>query len=86
MPRSKRCRARFLSWLLVWAAFPKLVEDGTNGFLHHPDDLDGMAHSAIRLLTDEVLHRSAAAAARRAAQDKYCDSKIVPPMRRITRR
>jgi len=49
-----------------------------SGFLHAPDDLDGMARSAVRLLTDADLHRRAAAAARRAAQDRYCDSKIVP--------
>jgi len=57
---------------------PELVDDGVNGFLHDPGDLDGMARSALRLLTDEDLHRSASAAARRAAKDKYCDSKIVP--------
>jgi hypothetical protein len=37
-----------------------------------------MARSAIKLLKDPELHRRASAAARRAAQDKYCDSKIVP--------
>jgi L-malate glycosyltransferase len=57
---------------------PELVEDGVSGFLHAPEDLDGMARSAVRLLTDGELHRRAAAAARRAAQEKYCDSKIVP--------
>jgi L-malate glycosyltransferase len=57
---------------------PELVEDGVSGFLHDPDDLAGMARSAIKLLTDEALHRRAAEAARRAAQERYCDSKIVP--------
>jgi N-acetyl-alpha-D-glucosaminyl L-malate synthase BshA len=57
---------------------PELVDDGLSGFLHAPDDLDGMARSAVRLLTDTDLHHRAAAAARRAAQDRYCDSKIVP--------
>ncbi|OFW29542.1 MAG: N-acetyl-alpha-D-glucosaminyl L-malate synthase BshA [Acidobacteria bacterium RIFCSPLOWO2_02_FULL_65_29] len=57
---------------------PELVEDGVNGFLHDPDDLDGMAGSTIRLLTDATLHRRAAEAARRTAEDRYCDSKIVP--------
>lgn len=57
---------------------PELVDDGVSGFLHAHDDLDGMARSAVRLLTDADLHRRAAAAARRAAQDRYCDSKIVP--------
>jgi N-acetyl-alpha-D-glucosaminyl L-malate synthase BshA len=57
---------------------PELVEDGVSGFLHDPDDLAGMARSAVRLLTDEALHRRAAEAARRAARERYCDSKIVP--------
>jgi L-malate glycosyltransferase len=37
-----------------------------------------MARSAVRLLTDEALHHRAAEAARRAARERYCDSKIVP--------
>jgi L-malate glycosyltransferase len=57
---------------------PEVVEDGTSGFLHDLDDLDGMAGSIVRLLTDESLHRRAAAAARKIAQDRFCDSKIVP--------
>src|SRR5204863_1411627 len=31
---------------------PELIEDGVSGFLHPLDDLDGMAESALRLLTD----------------------------------
>jgi L-malate glycosyltransferase len=57
---------------------PEVVEDGTSGFLHELDDLEGMAASIVRLLTDDPLHRRAAAAARKAAQDRFCDSKIVP--------
>jgi N-acetyl-alpha-D-glucosaminyl L-malate synthase BshA len=57
---------------------PEVIDHGVSGFLHAPDDLEGMAASALRLLTDEALHRSAAAASRRIAHEKYCDSKIVP--------
>jgi N-acetyl-alpha-D-glucosaminyl L-malate synthase BshA len=57
---------------------PELVEHGVSGFLHPLGDLDEMARSATRLLTDEALHLRAADASRRLAQDKYCDSKIVP--------
>ena len=57
---------------------PEVIEDGVNGFLHALDDLDGMARSTLRLLTDEDLHRRAAAAARQTAEGRYCDSKIVP--------
>jgi N-acetyl-alpha-D-glucosaminyl L-malate synthase BshA len=57
---------------------PEVIDHGVSGFLHAPDDLNGMADSALRLLTDEALYRSAAAAARRVAHERYCDSKIVP--------
>jgi N-acetyl-alpha-D-glucosaminyl L-malate synthase BshA len=57
---------------------PEVVEDGVSGFLHPPDDLDGMAASTLRLLTDSALQRQMAEAARRVAHGRYCDSKIVP--------
>ncbi len=57
---------------------PEVIEDGVSGFLHHPDDLEGMAASAIRLLTDPVLHARAAKASRRIAETRYADTKIVP--------
>jgi N-acetyl-alpha-D-glucosaminyl L-malate synthase BshA len=57
---------------------PEVVENGVSGFLHDLDDLDGMAASAVKLLTDEPLHRRFAEAARRSARDRFCDSKIVP--------
>ena len=57
---------------------PELVEDGFGGFLHDQDDLEGMARSAILLLTDDALHQRMAEAARRRARERFCDSKIVP--------
>ena len=57
---------------------PELVEHGVTWFLHAPDDLDGMARSALKLVTDDAFHRRAAEAARRVARERYCDSKIVP--------
>jgi N-acetyl-alpha-D-glucosaminyl L-malate synthase BshA len=57
---------------------PEVVEDGVNGFLHPPQDLDGMAASTVRLLTDELLHRAMADAARAVARDRYTDDRIVP--------
>jgi N-acetyl-alpha-D-glucosaminyl L-malate synthase BshA len=57
---------------------PEVVDDGVTGFLHEPADLDGMAASALRLLTDEGLHRRLAVAARTAARDRFCDSRVVP--------
>jgi N-acetyl-alpha-D-glucosaminyl L-malate synthase BshA len=57
---------------------PEVIEHGRTGFLHAPDDLDGMASSAMRLLTDEALHRLVAAGAREAADSRFCDERIVP--------
>ena len=57
---------------------PEVVEDDVNGYLHEPDDLDGMAQSIVRLLTDRTLHDRMAAAAARTARERYCDSKIIP--------
>jgi N-acetyl-alpha-D-glucosaminyl L-malate synthase BshA len=57
---------------------PEVIEDGVTGFLHPPDDLDGMAASAVRLLTDPAMHGAMAAAARRVARERYTDDRIVP--------
>jgi N-acetyl-alpha-D-glucosaminyl L-malate synthase BshA len=57
---------------------PEVIEHGVTGFLHAPDDLDGMAQSVTRLLVDEELRQRIGTAARRAAHARYCDSTIVP--------
>jgi N-acetyl-alpha-D-glucosaminyl L-malate synthase BshA len=57
---------------------PEVIEDGVSGFLHAPDDLDGMARSALSLLTDDALQRRVAKAACQTAREKFCDSAIVP--------
>jgi N-acetyl-alpha-D-glucosaminyl L-malate synthase BshA len=57
---------------------PEVIEDGRTGFLHAPADIDGMAHSTLRLVTDSSLHARMAEAARRSARERFCDDKIVP--------
>jgi N-acetyl-alpha-D-glucosaminyl L-malate synthase BshA len=57
---------------------PEVIEEGVSGFLHPKDDLEGMARSTIRILTDEALHSRMASAARAAARARFCDDKIVP--------
>jgi len=57
---------------------PEVIEDGVSGFLHPIDDLDGMARSTLRLLTDRTLHARLAAAARETAHGRYSDTRIVP--------
>ena len=62
---------------------PEVIEYGVSGFLHEPEDLDGMARSALRLLTDEDLRRRVAAAARATAVERFCDTRIVPEYERF---
>jgi N-acetyl-alpha-D-glucosaminyl L-malate synthase BshA len=57
---------------------PEVIAHEESGFLHAPDDLDGMARSGVKLLTDEQLHRRVAGAARRTVHQRFCDVKIVP--------
>lgn len=57
---------------------PEVIDDGVTGYLHAPDDLDGMAASISRLLADQTLHDRMAGAAAEVARDRYCDSRIVP--------
>jgi N-acetyl-alpha-D-glucosaminyl L-malate synthase BshA len=57
---------------------PEVIQEGVSGFLHEPADLEGMAESTYRLLTDADLHRRTAESARVAARRRFCDDKIVP--------
>jgi N-acetyl-alpha-D-glucosaminyl L-malate synthase BshA len=57
---------------------PEVIEHEQSGFLHPPDDLDGMARSAIVLLADPAVHRRVSGAARRTVTQRFCDIKIVP--------
>ena len=57
---------------------PEVITDGETGFLHPPEDLDGMAASAVRLLTDDALHRRVARAGRRLVETTFCADEIVP--------
>jgi N-acetyl-alpha-D-glucosaminyl L-malate synthase BshA len=57
---------------------PEVIDHGINGFLHPPGDLDGMARSAVALLTDPVLHQKVAAAAHDKVRQTFCEEKIVP--------
>jgi len=57
---------------------PEVIEDGRTGYLHAPDDLEGMARSVVRLLTNERVHQAFATAAQERARGRFCDSRIVP--------
>ncbi|HSC15493.1 MAG TPA: N-acetyl-alpha-D-glucosaminyl L-malate synthase BshA [Gammaproteobacteria bacterium] len=65
---------------------PEVIEHGVSGFLHAPDDLDGMAESAVSLLTDPVLHRATSQAARRRVVAQFCADRVVPMYERCYER
>ena len=57
---------------------PEVIEDGVSGFLHPPEDLDGMAASALRLLADPALHARVSRAAVEHVRHEFCEERIVP--------
>ncbi len=57
---------------------PEVVEDGVTGFLASVGDVEGMAQSAIDVLSDEAKLRGMGKQARRSAQARFCASKIIP--------
>ena len=57
---------------------PEVIEDGRTGFLHPVGDVEGMASSGLRLLTDAALRDRMTADAVRAVRQRYCVSLIVP--------
>jgi N-acetyl-alpha-D-glucosaminyl L-malate synthase BshA len=57
---------------------PEVIDDGISGFLHKPEDFDGMVASAVRLLTDDELHRRVAQAGRAVAVERYSADRVVP--------
>lgn len=57
---------------------PEVIADGETGFLREPDDIDGMAAGAVRLLSDPALHRRVAQDALRAVHERFCAEEIVP--------
>ena len=57
---------------------PEVIDTGVSGFLHDPDDLDGMAASAVAVLTDHGRRREIVRAARRRVQELFCEERVVP--------
>ena len=64
----------------------EVIDHGVTGFLHHPDDLDGMAESGVALLTDAGLHARVTAAARRTVRQRFCRDLVVPDTKRSMRK
>ena len=57
---------------------PEVIDDGVSGFLHAPDDLDGMAASGLALLTDPARHAEMIAAGLRTVHERFCADEVVP--------
>ena len=57
---------------------PEVIDHGTTGFLHEPEDLQGMADSGVAVLTDPALHARIARAGRQTVVQRYCRDHVVP--------
>jgi len=57
---------------------PEVIEHGVTGFLHPLDDEDGMAASAIALLTEQAHHDLIAQAACRRVREHFSVERVVP--------
>jgi N-acetyl-alpha-D-glucosaminyl L-malate synthase BshA len=57
---------------------PEVIEHGRTGFLHEPDDLDGMAESAVRVLGSPGLRQQVTSAARDKVTQEFCVQRVVP--------
>ena len=55
----------------------EVIENGDSGYLHPPDDLDGMAASALAVLTDADLHRRIGMGGKKVVRGRYCSDRIV---------
>lgn len=57
---------------------PEVIDQGLTGFLHGPDDLDGMARTVVALLADADAWQRMSGNAARTARARYCDTSIIP--------
>jgi N-acetyl-alpha-D-glucosaminyl L-malate synthase BshA len=65
---------------------PEVVVHGENGFLHPVGDVDGMAESALKLLTDESLRKAFGESGRRRAVEVFGQETVVARYRSIYER
>jgi N-acetyl-alpha-D-glucosaminyl L-malate synthase BshA len=57
---------------------PELIEHGVTGLLYNVGDVDGMAAGALSLLNDRTRLETMRCAARKAAQQRFCATLVVP--------
>jgi glycosyltransferase involved in cell wall biosynthesis len=57
---------------------PEVIEHGVSGFLHAPADLDGMAASAVAVMSDPDLRYRITEAALSRVREEFCSERVVP--------
>jgi glycosyltransferase involved in cell wall biosynthesis len=57
---------------------PEVFQDGVEGFLVEPGDVQQMADRALEILSSPERHREMSHAARRRAQRSFCSTSIIP--------
>ncbi len=57
---------------------PEIIEHNETGFLHAPEDLDGMTDSALRVLLDKAVRQKVGGAAAESVRTRFCAERIVP--------
>ncbi|HXH05685.1 MAG TPA: N-acetyl-alpha-D-glucosaminyl L-malate synthase BshA [Vicinamibacterales bacterium] len=62
---------------------PEVITDGVDGFLRDPDDIEGMADVAVRLLGDAALRREVGSRAAATVRERFCTERIVPMYERV---
>lgn len=65
---------------------PEVLQDGVEGFLVPPRDVDTMAARALDILTDPDLQHKMGEAGRRRALAQFCTSKIIPQYEQLYQR
>ena len=65
---------------------PEVIEHGVSGFLHPPEEIEAMAESGIKLLSDAGVHASVTRAAVARVRREFCEEKIVPMYERAYER
>jgi L-malate glycosyltransferase len=65
---------------------PEVIEHGVTGYLHELDDEDGMAASAVSLLTDAAVHGRVATAACERVHERFSVERVVPMYEECYRR
>jgi L-malate glycosyltransferase len=65
---------------------PEVIEHGISGFLHQPDDVDGMAENGVALLRDPELHARVTKVALARVRREFSDEQIVPMYERAYER